>query len=352
MALTCKIGGVQYAALDLMSVQIGLPTVKTQTESVPGADGELDLTDALTGGPVFGNRQIKLRFGFAPTGNFEFYSFAAAVHGRRLKLELSNKSGYYIGRYIVGTPDTSLDRTTFYVTIDADPYRLAAAESSITVPVVSTADNLITKGTPTASTSIGHVEGTGADTVLSLYCGSSSGIHIGGNSLQYAVSELFKLPWPKAGSCVVAADVDDGGWYEITDASGNVYGDGTSRWIRNVPAGALYMRVYGYPNPAYYVKVRNIQIYALTPVTAEVLASDRLVYPTLSHFETPMGSGYAEITPTEISVIRCDRTAPVATLPAGDTSSPYLSIRKVDYIFAASPKFEGRVTLTARRGWI
>lgn len=48
MALTCKIGGVQYAALDLMSVQIGLPTVKTQTESVPGADGELDLTAALT----------------------------------------------------------------------------------------------------------------------------------------------------------------------------------------------------------------------------------------------------------------------------------------------------------------
>lgn len=346
MALTCKLGGVQYAALDLMSVQIGLPTVKTQTESVPGADGELDLTAALTGGPVFGNRQIKLRFGFAPEGTFDFYSFAAAVHGRRLKLELSNKSGYYIGRYTVGTPDTSLDRTTFDVTIDADPYRLADAESSITVPVVSTADNLITKGTPTASTSIGHVDGTGADTVLSLYCGGTT------DGPQRTVSELFKLPWTKSGSCVVAADVDDGGWYEITDASGNVYGDGTSRWIRNVPAGALYMRVYGHPNPAYYVKVRNIQIYALTPVTAEMLASDRLVYPTLSHFETPMGSGYAEITPTEISVIRCDRTAPVATLPAGDTSSPYLSIRKADYIFAASPKFEGRVTLTARRGWM
>lgn len=346
MALTCKIGGVQYAALDLMSVQIGLPTVKTQTESVPGADGELDLTAALTGGPVFGNRQIKLRFGFAPAGTFDFYNFAAAVHGQRLKLELSNKSGYYIGRYTVGTPDTSLGKTTFDVTIDADPYRLSTAESSITVPVVSAAGNLITKGTPTASTSIGHVEGTGASTVLSLYCGGMT------DGPQRTVSELFKLPWAKAGSCVVAADVDDGGWYEITDASGNVYGDGTSRWIRNVPAGALYMRVYGHPNPAYYVKVRNIQIYALTPVTAEALASDRLVYPTLSHFETPMGSGYAEITPTEISVIRCDRTAPVATLSAGDTSSPYLSIRKADYIFAASPKFEGRVTLTARRGWM
>lgn len=66
MALSCKIGGVQYAGLQLMGVQIGLPAVKTQTVSVPGADGELDLTDALTGEPVFGNRTIKLKLGFSP----------------------------------------------------------------------------------------------------------------------------------------------------------------------------------------------------------------------------------------------------------------------------------------------
>ena len=143
MALTCKIGGVQYTALDLMSVQIGLPDIKTQSESVPGADGEIDLTDALTGGPVFGNRQIKLRFGFAPTGDFEFYSFAAAVHGRRLKLELSNKAGYYIGRCTVGAPDTSLDKTTFDVTVDADPYLLESTETTITIPVLSASSNLM-----------------------------------------------------------------------------------------------------------------------------------------------------------------------------------------------------------------
>ncbi len=346
MALTCKIGGVQYAALDLMSVQIGLPTVKTQTESVPGADGELDLTAALTGGPVFGDRQIKLRFGFAPTGTFDFYSFAAAVHGQRLKLELSNKSGYYIGRYTVGTPDTSLDRTTFDVTIDADPYRLAAAESSIIVPVVSTADNLITKGTPTASTSLGQVAGSGTDTVLSLYCGDTS------DNPALTRSVLFKLPWPKAGSCVVDADVDDGGWYEITDASGNVYGDGTSRWISNVPAGALYMRVCGHPNPAVYIKVRNIQIYAVTPVATDVLASDRRVFPVLSQFETPALGSFAELVPTDITIIPSNRKDPVAVLLAGDTSSPYLSIRRPGYIVAASSKFDGRVTMTARRGWM
>ena len=91
MALTCKIGGVQYTALDLMSVQVGLPDIKTQSESVPGADGEIDLTDALTGGPVFGNRQIKLRFCFAPTGDFEFYSFAAAEAGAEQQSRLLHR---------------------------------------------------------------------------------------------------------------------------------------------------------------------------------------------------------------------------------------------------------------------
>ena len=120
MELSCKIGGVQYAGLQLMGVQIGLPDVKTQTVSVPGADGELDLTDALTGEPVFGNRTIKLKLGFCPHGSFGFYAFAAAVHGQRRKLELDGRDGYYIGRCTVGTPDTSLDRTIFCLLYTSD----------------------------------------------------------------------------------------------------------------------------------------------------------------------------------------------------------------------------------------
>lgn len=346
MEFDCKIGGVKYAGLELLDVQIGLPSVKTQQESVPGADGVIDLTDVLNGGPAYGNRTIKLRFGFDPYGSFDFYAFAGAVHGKRLKLELGNRSGYYIGRFTIGDIEKSETTTIFVVTIDADPYRLAAAESSITVPVVSTADNLITKGTPTATTSLGQVAGSGADTVLSLYCGDTS------DNPALTRSVLFKLPWPTAGSCVVAADVDDGGWYEITDASGNVYGDGTSRWISNVPAGALYMRVCGHPNPAVYIKVRNIQIYAVTPVATDVLASDRRVFPVLSQFETPALGSFAELVPTDITIIPSNRKDPVAVLPAGDTSSPYLSIRRPGYIVAASSKFAGRVTMTARRGWL
>lgn len=341
MALTCKIGGVQYAALDLMSVQIGLPTVKTQTESVPGADGELDLTAALTGGPVFGNRQIKLRFGFAPAGTFDFYNFASAVHGQRLKLELSNKTGYYIGRYTVGTPDTSLDRTTFDVTIDADPYRFDPAATSITIPRVLRSANTMRGKTPTLSYAYGgsgnaSITGSGVDCVLSVR-GSATR-----SPTDRTYRARFKLPWPAAGSCLISADVTNG-YYEITDADGNVYGDGQSRWISNVPADALYVTLYSYGGADRWARLTNIQIYKATPGSLAGLSSDRLLFPDVDGVTAVSGA---------TTIIRCARSAAPVTLQPGETISPYLSMRRTtDYAYAVCDQ-GGTVTLAGTRGWM
>lgn len=341
MALTCKIGGVQYAALDLMSVQIGLPTVKTQTESVPGADGELDLTAALTGGPVFGNRQIKMRFGFAPTGTFDFYSFAAAVHGQRLKLELSNKSGYYIGRYTVGTPDTSLGKTTFDVTIDADPYRFEPAETSITIPRVLRSSNTMLGKTPTLSYAYGgsgnaSITGSGVDCVLSVRGPATR------SPTDRTYRARFKLPWPAAGSCLISADVTNG-YYEITDADGTVYGDGQSRWISNVPADALYVTLYSYGGADRWARLTNIQVYKATPGSLAGLSSDRLLFPAVDGVTAVSGA---------TTIIRCARSAAPVTLQPGETISPYLSMRRTtDYAYAVCDQ-GGTVTLAGTRGWM
>lgn len=340
MALTCKIGGVQYAALDLMSVQVGLPTVKTQTESVPGADGELDLTAALTGGPVFGNRQIKLRFGFAP-GAFDFYAFAAAVHGQRLKLELSNKSGYYIGRYTVGTPDTSLGKTTFDVTIDADPYRFEPDATSITIPRVLRSANTMVGKTPTLSYAYGgtgnaSITGSGVDSVLSVR-GSTTR-----SATDRTYRARFKLPWPAAGGCLISADVTNG-YYEITDADGTVYGDGQSRWISNVPADALYVTLYSYGGADRWARLTNIQIYKATPGSLAGLSSDRLLFPAVDGVTAVSGA---------TTIIRCARSAAPVTLQPGETISPYLSMRRTtDYAYAVCDQ-GGTVTLTGTRGWM
>ena len=311
MELSCKIGGVQYAGLQLMGVQIGLPAVKTQTVSVPGADGELDLTDALTGEPVFGNRTIKLKLGFCPHGSFDFYAFAAAVHGQRRKLELDGRDGYYIGRCTVGTPDTSLDRT-----------------------MLAASDNVLIGRSVTASGSSDSVDeyydvvGAGASSVLRI----KSVVDTGGGVYGYA---RFRLPWPTAGSCLVSADIT-GGWYTIVDASFKPYGDGKSRWIPNVPAGGLYMMLETI-NPS-GCTASNIKLFRAQPGSLAGLCSDRLMYPA-----SDKGG---------VQIYRCDRTYAPATLGDRDTSSPYLQIRKTtDYAYAIGGA-AGELTLTGQRGWI
>lgn len=341
MALSCKIGGVQYAGLQLMGVQIGLPAVKTQTVSVPGADGELDLTDALTGGPVFGNRTIKLKLGFCPRGPFDFYAFAAAVHGQRRKLELDGRDGYYIGRCTVGTPDTSLDMTTFDVTIDADPYRFEPAATSITIPRVLRSANTMLGKTPTLSYAYGgsgnaSITGSGVDCVLSVR-GSATR-----SPTDRTYRARFKLPWPAAGSCLISADVTNG-YYEITDADGNVYGDGQSRWISNVPADALYVTLYSYGGADRWARLTNIQVYKATPGSLAGLSSDRLLFPAVDGVTAVSGA---------TTIIRCARSAAPVTLQPGETISPYLSMRRTtDYAYAVCDQ-GGTVTLAGTRGWM
>lgn len=341
MALSCKIGGVQYAGLQLMGVQIGLPDVKTQTVSVPGADGELDLTDALTGEPVFGNRTIKLKLGFCPRGPFDFYAFAAAVHGQRRKLELDGRDGYYIGRCTVGTPDTSLDMTTFDVTIDADPYRFDPAATSITIPRVLRSANTMRGKTPTLSYAYGgsgnaSITGSGVDCVLSVR-GSATR-----SPTDRTYRARFKLPWPAAGSCLISADVTNG-YYEITDADGNVYGDGQSRWISNVPADALYVTLYSYGGADRWARLTNIQIYKATPGSLAGLSSDRLLFPDVDGVTAVSGA---------TTIIRCARSAAPVTLQPGETISPYLSMRRTtDYAYAVCDQ-GGTVTLAGTRGWM
>lgn len=337
MEFDCKIGGVKYAGLELLDAQIGLPIVKTKQESVPGADGVIDLTDVLNGGPAYGNRSIKLRFGFDPYGSFDFYAFAGAVHGKRLKLELGNRSGYYMGRFTVGDIDKSKTTTMFDVTIDADPYRLESAETSISIPCLARTSNTMIDGAATVhkawATGVAQVYGTGADTVLSVY---SNKPYTG----EYRQGAIFKLPWPEAGSCLVSADVENG-WYGVCDENGTEYTASESRWIETVPANGLYIMLFTYGGAAHYGKLRNIQVFKATPASLAGLASDRMLYPTVTW------------TGDVTTIVPCRRPLPLATLRGNEKTSPYLQIqrRAADYAYAIGDT-AGTVSLTGRRGWL
>ena len=294
----------------------------------------IDLTDVLNGGPAYGNRTIKLRFGFDPYGSFDFYAFAGAVHGKRLKLELGNRSGYYIGRFTIGDIEKSKTTTMFDCAIDADPYRLDNAEVSVKIPMLAASGNVLVGRSVTAIGSSSSVDeyfdvvGDGASSVLRI----KSVADTGGGVYGYA---RFRLPWPTAGSCLVSADVT-GGWYTIVDASGKPYGDGKSRWISSVPAGGLYMMLETI-NPS-GCTASNIKLFRAQPGSLAGLCSDRLMYPA-----SDKGG---------VQIYRCDRAYAPATLGDRETSSPYLQIRKTpDYAYAIGGA-AGELKLTGRRGWI
>ena len=86
--------------------------------------------------------------------------------------------------------------------------------------------------------------------------------------------------------------------------------------------------------------LRHIQIYKATPTSLAFLASERLLYPAV-------GGVTADTT-----IMRCSRPSAPVELRAGETVSPYLSIRREqDYAFAVAAT-AGQITLTGRRGWM
>lgn len=104
------------------------PEVRAEYITVPGRSGNIDLTQALTGYAVYGNRTISLRLG----GKKEAASWPAfisdflnEVHGKQVEVIFDNDPNYYyFGRAIVEADyQKGNEVATFTLTINAEPYK-------------------------------------------------------------------------------------------------------------------------------------------------------------------------------------------------------------------------------------
>lgn len=105
------------------------PEPETSFVSVPGRDGDVDLTDALAGWPVYGDRTIKVGLA-ADAGRskqdalFAFASVKRLVHGRRCRIEFSGDPGYaYTGRATLGDVAYLRGAWTCTLTARCQPYK-------------------------------------------------------------------------------------------------------------------------------------------------------------------------------------------------------------------------------------
>ncbi len=131
-----KIGShwMEEFGLKLLKIEIGTPELQSCEQEIPGRDGTLDLSDALTGFPTFKNVKHKLSFDFKDGGYEKWLSMASslkgAIHGKRLQVLIGNDTYYYDARICVNTEKLNSDYSKVEIELDAAPYKLALRDST------------------------------------------------------------------------------------------------------------------------------------------------------------------------------------------------------------------------------
>jgi hypothetical protein len=103
------------------------PTVKTKTIDIPGGNGVIDLSESLTGYPVFNNREGSIEFVIVDqdTSWVDIFSMISNyLHGRRMKAILEDDPGhYYEGRFSVNSWKSDKDWSKITIDYSVGPYK-------------------------------------------------------------------------------------------------------------------------------------------------------------------------------------------------------------------------------------
>lgn len=119
----------QMALLDGYTLEP--PEPKTYTVDIPGGNGVIDLTEALTGDVVYKNRKQEFTFAVIDVKNFEKVKTEVSnfLHGRAFDYTMTMDPGYtYHGRFSVDSYSHEAYANgllgQFKITVDANPYKL------------------------------------------------------------------------------------------------------------------------------------------------------------------------------------------------------------------------------------
>lgn len=111
----------------LSSRTVGLPDINTETVTIPGRNGYLDLSETLTGRVIYGNRTLEFNFGVlggAKNWSGVMSSIAAEIHGKKLKIIQDDDPQYYmIGRCQINAFKTNMTLAEISITCDCEPFR-------------------------------------------------------------------------------------------------------------------------------------------------------------------------------------------------------------------------------------
>lgn len=148
--------------LYLQPKSIPVPSPKTNTVSIKGADGEIDLSTALTDGNIrYENRVFDLQFvaiGYGETLDAKIERFMNNVHGKIVRLIFDDDlNHYYNGRCDVTDREYRNGYVVLTCEINAEPFRydndVTVISKSITDAATITISNARQWVTPTITAS-------------------------------------------------------------------------------------------------------------------------------------------------------------------------------------------------------
>ena len=155
-----KIGNVKFGSHDMLrdygvimtSFDIGMPSQKRSSIEVPGMDGVIDLTYALSEQKIYENRtasmtfEILFRKGADPWDIHE--RIANEIHGNEMDIFLSFYPGWHLeGNVSVDGMGMNDGTATFKVTCDCNPYFIKNSLTRATYDVSGAMDVYIRNAT-------------------------------------------------------------------------------------------------------------------------------------------------------------------------------------------------------------
>jgi hypothetical protein len=103
------------------------PSLKRKILDIPGADGSIDLSESLTGYPVYTNREGSLEF-IVMNGYKQWYQAYSDImdylHGKTMRAILEDDQEYfYEGRFTINEWKSSKDWSRIVIDYDLGPYK-------------------------------------------------------------------------------------------------------------------------------------------------------------------------------------------------------------------------------------
>lgn len=178
---------------------IGDPEIEEHYVDVPGVAKRLDMSEALTGYPVYTHRPILLNVGGIRDRmrwDNTISSIRNKIHGRVIKLIFDNdKSYYWTGRVKVTGYDRQRELGTFSIRIPyAEPYKLAVSDStegwlwdtfSFRTGVITKSTNIVVSGSAAYTISAGNMPIVPEFLVSAI---GSGGLRVEANGESYSLS--------------------------------------------------------------------------------------------------------------------------------------------------------------------